>query len=63
MKNVENKSLLKIQFKIALKVNLNKENTMDRPALPDIIDSSAVLTKKAAKYWESRRQMSQHFVF
>ncbi len=49
MKNVENKSLLKIQFKIALKVNLNKENTMDRPALPDIIDSSAVLTKKAAK--------------
>ena len=43
------KVYLKIQFKIALKVNLNKENTMDRPALPDIIDSSAVLTKKAAK--------------
>ncbi len=49
MKHIENKSSLKIQFKIALNVNLNKENIVDRLTLPDIIDNSAVLTKKAAK--------------
>ena len=30
MKHIENKSSLKIQFKIALNVNLNKENIVDR---------------------------------
>ncbi len=49
MKHIENESSLKIQFKIALNVNLNKENIVDRLTLPDIIDNSAVLTKKAAK--------------
>lgn len=49
MKNIENESLLKIQLKIALKTCQNKENKMDRLTLPDMIDSSAVLTQKAAK--------------
>lgn len=49
MKTIENESSLKLQFKIALNTNLNKEKITDRPALSDIIDSGAVLTKKAAK--------------
>jgi len=49
MKNNGDLSSLKIQLKIALKTCKNKENKTDRPTLPDIIDSNAVLTQKAVK--------------
>lgn len=49
MKNDRDLNSLKIQLKIALKTCKNKENNMNRPTLPDIIDSNAVLTQKAAK--------------
>lgn len=49
MGNDEKKSSLKIQLKIALKTCENKEIIIDRPTLPDIIDSDAVLIQKAAK--------------
>lgn len=49
MGNDERKSSLKIQLKIALKTCENKEIIIDRPTLPDIIDSDAVLIQKAAK--------------